>query len=239
MPQFSGIWTLGQVSQAVKAQNWTGIAPPVVEYLVVAGGGAGNYTGGGGAGGLLSGFSGVSIGSSITVTVGAGGTGTLGTSQGTAGSNSVFSSITAIGGGLGVQNYSNVGSTNNGGSGGGGNGAITISGTWYAGANGVNGLGGGGGGGSAYPNYGGIGGNGGSGVVIIRYLYSSAIITSNSNSTSTALGTSLSSLRYLIMIGVFVGPTLIRGFRPLIQSFPSNSNIAEILYVSVCLIVTL
>ena len=41
MAQYSGMWTLSQVSQAVKDQNWTGIAPPNIEYLIVAGGGGG------------------------------------------------------------------------------------------------------------------------------------------------------------------------------------------------------
>ena len=50
MGQYSGMWTLSQASQAVKNQTWTGIAPTVVEYLVVAGGGSGgsNVAGGGG-----------------------------------------------------------------------------------------------------------------------------------------------------------------------------------------------
>ena len=62
-----------------------GINSPVtqVEYLVVAGGGGGggNTAGGGGAGGLLTatGYP-VTMGSSITVTVGAGGAGGLGSS---------------------------------------------------------------------------------------------------------------------------------------------------------------
>jgi len=66
MPQYSGMWTLKQVSQAVKNLNWTGIPPSVVEYLVVAGGGGGgrdNFNGrgagGGGAGGLLAGYAGI------------------------------------------------------------------------------------------------------------------------------------------------------------------------------------
>ena len=58
MAQYSGVWTLGQVSQAVKAQNWTGIAPPNIEYLVVAGGGGGaggstNVTSGNGGSGIV------------------------------------------------------------------------------------------------------------------------------------------------------------------------------------------
>ena len=69
MAQLSGMWTLSQVSQAVKDKNWTGLPPQNVEYLVVAGGGSGggDRGGGGGAGGLLAGFSGVTAGSSITI----------------------------------------------------------------------------------------------------------------------------------------------------------------------------
>jgi hypothetical protein len=66
MAQYSGMWTLSQVSQAVKDLNWTGIPPSVVEYLIVAGGGGGNGGaiggGGGGAGGLLAGYAGITSG---------------------------------------------------------------------------------------------------------------------------------------------------------------------------------
>jgi hypothetical protein len=41
MPQYSGIWTLSQAAQAIKNQDWAGVPPTVVEYLVVAGGGGG------------------------------------------------------------------------------------------------------------------------------------------------------------------------------------------------------
>ena len=67
MPQYSGMWTLKQVSQAVKNLNWTGIPPSVIEYLIVAGGGGGggnsflgavaflaSMGGGGGGGNFLS-----------------------------------------------------------------------------------------------------------------------------------------------------------------------------------------
>jgi hypothetical protein len=92
------MWTLSQVSQAVKDLNWTGIPPSVVEYLIVAGGGSGggDRGGGGGAGGLLAGYAGITAGSSYTVTVGAGGVYAGGYVQGTNGANSVFGSVTAI-----------------------------------------------------------------------------------------------------------------------------------------------
>ena len=130
-----------------------------VEYLVVAGGGSGNTRGGGGGGGVLSGSSfAVTSGSSITVTVGAGG-------NGTQGSNSVFGSTTAIGGGLGaVHNTAgSSGGSGGGGGGGGGSGNPGGSGTTgqgYAGGNGLTNsssyTAGGGGGGA-----GGVGGNAG------------------------------------------------------------------------------
>ena len=102
-----------------------------IEYLVIAGGGAGGYNnaGGGGAGGYRTSFgtgnisgrlsaveSDLSIqsGKSFTVTVGAGGTAS--TSGGSDGSDSVFSSITSTGGGKGGSNNNGVGS--DGGSGG-------------------------------------------------------------------------------------------------------------------------
>ena len=76
MPTYSGMWTLSQVSQAVKNLNWTGVPPSVVEYLIVAGGGGGgganvstNMAGGGGAGRVLAGYAGITAGSSYFVTV--------------------------------------------------------------------------------------------------------------------------------------------------------------------------
>jgi hypothetical protein len=73
---------------------------PAVDYLVVAGGGSGKSDGygGGGAGGLLQGSVPVISGSSITVTVGAGGA-----TGGGAGGNSVFRNISALGGAYAVQ----------------------------------------------------------------------------------------------------------------------------------------
>lgn len=81
-----------------------------VEYLVVAGGGGGGNgydTGGGGGGGggmVLTGTIGVTGGDSYTLTVGAGGAGgadTRANNNGTAGENSIFSSVIALGGDLG------------------------------------------------------------------------------------------------------------------------------------------
>ncbi len=152
-----------------------------VGYLVVAGGGGGAVTGGaGGAGGLRTTYGttsggGSSVESNITlstqtytITVGAGGTGlTSGPADGNAGSNSVFGSITSIGGGKGT----NSGAGGTGGSGGTGKGgAAGGSGTANQGFNGGLGFGSftsGGGGGAAQigqnapaDEEGGDGGNG-------------------------------------------------------------------------------
>jgi hypothetical protein len=94
-----------------------------VEVLVVAGGGGGggcsaNQSGGGGGAGELIYRSGVSVSGAISVNVGGGGNGGTTTAvNGTNGGNSVFGTLTALGGGFG-------GTTNRtgnpGGSGGGG-----------------------------------------------------------------------------------------------------------------------
>lgn len=187
MPQYSGIYTLSQVAEAVKNQSWTGIAPPQVEYLVVAGGGggSGDLGAGGGGGGLLSGFLNTISGSAITVTVGAGGTAGAATrpSDGGNGSNSVFGSVTASGGGGGSGYGTPQRAGVPGGSGGGGGstdgsvfavGGVAISGQGNAGGNGSVGStgyasGGGGGAGTVglntfKPTSGGIAGNGGAGI---------------------------------------------------------------------------
>jgi hypothetical protein len=161
-------------------------APGSVEYLVVAGGGGGGgwLGGGGGAGGYITatGFS-VSSGTPITVTVGAGGAGGPSNTgpgvRGNQGSNSVFGSLTATGGGYGGSSMAQAGG--DGGSGGGsadsgsgvtvGIGGTATSGQGNNGGGGLDGSGGGGGGGggasaaganvtaAAFPN-GGAGGAG-------------------------------------------------------------------------------
>jgi hypothetical protein len=134
---------------------------PTVDYLVVAGGGGGgsSYGAGGGAGGLLTGSAlSVASGSALTVTVGGGG---AAGNPATNGSNSVFSSITATGGGKGGSSGSLTGGTGGSGGGGGasagglGTGGSGTSGQGYAGGNAA---------GPSYPNYG-IGGGGGAGGV--------------------------------------------------------------------------
>ena len=169
-----------------------------VEYLVIAGGGgvgSRRHAGGGGAGGYRSSVSGESSGGGAsaetalslatgnhTVTIGAGGASSPDTFNSNSGvqngSNSVFSSITSLGGGWG-STY-NGGNGASGGSGGGAgarnasaaSGGSGTSGQGYAGGNGQpntgSGGGGGGGGAGAAGQNGGIsgenGGNGGTGV---------------------------------------------------------------------------
>lgn len=82
--------------------NGTPVSGVDVEYLVVAGGGGGHFDGGGGgAGGFLSGTILFSPGTAVSVSVGqGGGTGiNAGPGTGSKGGNSVFGSLTAIGGG--------------------------------------------------------------------------------------------------------------------------------------------
>ena len=87
---------------------WDQISPTanLLEYIVVAGGGGGgsHIGGGGGSGGFTTSRTFAIVnGTSYTVTIGGGGTGSTTTTDpdGTNGSNSVFSTVTAIGGGKG------------------------------------------------------------------------------------------------------------------------------------------
>lgn len=159
------------------------------DYLVVAGGGGGGrfVGGGGGAGGYRTtvGTSGgggaaespiaLTSNTSYTVTIGAGGAGrTASTGAGTSGNNSVFGSITSIGGGGGGGGYQNN-SALSGGSGGGGNnglssnaGAAGTANQGYAGGNGAGSPQSTGGGGGGAGAVGGVdstnGGAGGAGI---------------------------------------------------------------------------
>ncbi len=128
---------------------------PTVEYLIVAGGGAGagSYQpgdGGGGAGGLLqaAGYT-ITAGTPITVTIGSGGVGVNGFyNVGASGGNSTFGIYTATGGGGGGSNQAGYAGTSGGSGGGGGVSAGSgTSGQGYAGGA-VNGGAGGGGGGA-------------------------------------------------------------------------------------------
>lgn len=147
-----------------------------IEYMVLAGGGAGGpgmsgyweVGGGGGAGGYIYNSSYVMPVENATVSVGSGGVGVVGTdanvTAASKGQNSSFRTFIASGGGGGAANY--VGTTRDGGSGGGGAGNF---GNIAAGGNPVSGQGNGGGAGvlagssSGAGAGGGFGGVGGSG----------------------------------------------------------------------------
>ena len=92
-----GLFNLKQVNQAVQQGAWPNLKTSAVDYLVVGGGGGSGNTGGG-AGGVFVGSTPVPTGSSITVTVGAGG------AAGSNGDASVFGQISVIGGGYGAGN---------------------------------------------------------------------------------------------------------------------------------------
>jgi len=157
-----------EIFTTVGTTTWTAPANVnSVEYLVVGGGGGGgngydNAGGGGGGGGMvLTGTLSVVPGASYVVTVGDGGLGganARANNAGLPGDNSVFSSITALGGGnglgsrtggvAGVAQISNTSSATGGSGSGGGNG----------------GKGGGGAGGAGSANSVATGGAGGSGI---------------------------------------------------------------------------
>jgi hypothetical protein len=124
--------------------------PPSVDYLVVAGGGGavGEYTGnavpggGGGGGGVVyqTNYSGLTIGTTYAITVGAGGTKSIfntSTVGGNGGNSSIASLIVAIGGGGGGSYQAGAAGGSGGGGGNGGAGGSTtqaLSGTKPAGA---------------------------------------------------------------------------------------------------------
>ncbi len=101
------------LNTALTISGLTIALPLTVDYLVVAGGGAGvnnggnGGVGGGGAGGYLTNHGGTSLtlatATPYSVTVGAGGVGNVSAGSETNGSNSIFHTITSIGGGKGGQ----------------------------------------------------------------------------------------------------------------------------------------
>ena len=164
--------------------SFTVMVATYVEYVIIAGGGGGSghfFAGGGGAGGYRSSVNGESSGggasaenavvlfppATLTVTVGAGGAGGSANITGTSGSNSVFSTVTSIGGGNGGGRprdylgppYLEYGVS--GGSGGGGAGANYYGDPTTAGGAGTSNQGFAGGSGATIDNY--YGGNGGGG----------------------------------------------------------------------------
>lgn len=113
----NGIHSPARQIQLVQSGEWT--SQVQIEYLLVAGGGAGacnsgrNTQPGGGAGGLLEGFTLVQIGVTTSIIVGAGGPQIVSDTTANKGSDSSFGTLTAAGGGAGLYNK-------DGGSGGGG-----------------------------------------------------------------------------------------------------------------------
>jgi len=183
-----GIWNTSDAMQAQKAGTWPLMSIPV-EYLVLAGGGAGAAgnsgnvgNGGGGAGGLLTSTASFIPATAYTFTVGAGATGTVAGLGNVAsnGLNSVISgtgitTITALGGGSAMGYRATAASSNSGGSGGGGSYNTVTAGTGTAGPprQGYDGgagvaagtyAGGGGGGAGGAGAAGSVSGNGGIGV---------------------------------------------------------------------------
>jgi len=183
-----GIVTNGLVLNldAGDPDSYTRSQPPYVEVLVVAGGGGGgaNHAGGGGAGGLIynSAYQ-LTSAAAVTVTVGAGGGRSTGYQSvtGSNGSNSVFGSLTAIGGGGGGNRQDGgpaglqYGGSGGSGGGAGGQGQDPTPNLWAGGA-GTPGQGfkggdvtyhaGGGGGGAGAPGVAGTTVNGGDGNTI-------------------------------------------------------------------------
>jgi uncharacterized protein YjdB len=160
--------------------TFTGTSGLNAEVLVVAGGGGGGQAiaGGGGGGGVIYNSSFPIASQNYSVTVGAGGAGApgvgdIGSGGGSAGANSVFGSLTAIGGG-GGGSYNSTTGFSTGGSGGGiggGIGSSAISGTAGQGnsggissGNGNNGAGGGGAGSAGGNAVSGTSGAGGTGL---------------------------------------------------------------------------
>jgi len=137
-----------------------------IEYLVVGGGGGSGAQrrGGGGAGGMLTGTIALSRTSTQLITVGNGGAARTDQSAYTPGENSVFSNLTAFGGGSGACDVG--GSLANGQAGGSGGGGLAANDPNSAGGAGTSGQGnnGGSGNGAGSTNYG-AGGGGGAGAV--------------------------------------------------------------------------
>lgn len=110
----------GEIYNGTAAQwlNFGASPNASVEYLIVAGGGGGGLGGGGAGGVLYNATLSANIGTAYTVTIGAGGVAAAGEATiSYAGNNSVFATLTAIGGGAG--GHLAGGWTGTGGSGGG------------------------------------------------------------------------------------------------------------------------
>ncbi len=164
---FVNTWDGTARTFVVNTGTWNISTLSTIQALVVAGGGGGGTStagqvpgGGGGAGGALTDATYTITPKAYTVTIGAGGAAT------TNGSNSVFDTITATGGGHGGNGSVNG---SNGGSGGGsggkaaGTGGTGVAGQGYAGGTSALAEGGGGGGGGSAIGTAGNNPNGGAG----------------------------------------------------------------------------
>ena len=140
--------TTTSATEVYNGTSWGAVGGYLINYVVVAGGGGGGYNigGGGGAGGFLASVFNPTIGTVYSITVGAGG------AANTQGSNSIFGSLTALGGGLGGGNAAGG---NGGSGGGGGGGSATVAGGTGTSLQGTTGAT------SSYVTYGGGGGGGG------------------------------------------------------------------------------
>lgn len=140
----------------------TSAASIPITYLMVAGGGGGGAVrgAGGGAGGLLYSTTDLTVGVSYDITVGSGGSGGVVSpaAAGSSGSDTIFNSLTAFGGGGGGTGAAGVANGLSGGSGGGGAGAVGLSGTGGTNTLDQGNIGGAGNGANTYP----AGGGGGS-----------------------------------------------------------------------------
>lgn len=172
-------WMRSNTGNSAYATGAAEYANTTVNLLVVGGGGGGGKpdhttgfpAGAGGAGAYHtdSAFE-ITTGTAYTVTIGAGGAAQTSTgTSGNQGSNSVFGSVTALGGGRGGKTgVAGANGGSGGGGGGGQSGGTGVSGEGFAGGSGSstgNGSGGGGGGASAVGNDGSAtnGGGGGAG----------------------------------------------------------------------------
>ena len=113
----SGVYSPTMQIQSINTDTW--LPNTRIEFLIVAGGGAGwcnvgrNTTSGGGAGGLVEGYTVVTNGTTVPIVVGAGGPQIISDTSANQGSDSSLGPTIATGGGAGAFNK-------NGGSGGGG-----------------------------------------------------------------------------------------------------------------------
>lgn len=169
-PNGAQIWALPEVVGPLAT------APPEINYELFGGGASGGASsvgngggGGGGAGGREAGTLAVTVGNTITITIGDPGAAVAAGSDlnGNAGQDSTIGAVTAVGGGRGGKRTSNGG---NGGSGGGGGYANTTGGSKTvgqgndgAGSNHAGGRGGGGGGSGSAGETGDTTGDGGDG----------------------------------------------------------------------------